>query len=162
MKKLHEIVKERFEKQKELSKKTDEFNKEQKRLDAEIQELLRLESVGQNGADLEKVQIAEGILRIGGDPFGRVNGEYTTIADLAVVDVAENFVKMRKQYFGNKRYSGYYQRCNCEYGMGPRHGSIVDRIELKDRAREYTDEEKDACIYYIKNYKEISELEKVS
>lgn len=161
MKKLHQIVKERFEKQKELSEKTNDFKAECKKLDAEIQELLRLEAVGQSGAELDKVQIAEEILNIQGDPFGVVDGGSAAIADLAVIDVAEDFIKMRNQYFGNKKYSGYYQRCNCEYGMGPKHGTIVDRIELKDTEREYTDEEKDACIYYIKNYKEISNLEKV-
>jgi hypothetical protein len=164
MKKLHEIVKERFEKQKELSKITDEFNKEQKRLDSEIQELVRLESVGQNGIDLEKVQIAETVLSIQGDPYGRVDGGYTTIADLAVVDIAKGCEFMKTQFFGNKTYSSYYQRCNCEYGYGPRHGGIRDSIGLKRnyRKEELTDEQKDACIYYIKNYKAISELQKVS
>ena len=37
MKKLHEIVKERFEKQNELSQKTEMFKKEQAKLNSEIQ-----------------------------------------------------------------------------------------------------------------------------
>ena len=61
---------------------------------------------------------------------------------------------MKKQYFGNKRYSGYYQESSHSYGMGPSHGSIVDEVGLKQdaRKRDLTDEEKDACIYYLKNY----------
>lgn len=164
MKKLHEIVKERFEKQKELSRITDEFKKEQKRLDSEIQELVRLESVGENGIDLEKVQIAECVIYIHGDPYGRVDGGGITIADLAVVDIAKGCEFMKNKYYGNKTYSGYYQRCNCEYHMGPTHGGIKDEIGLRSnyREKELTDEQKDACIYYIKNYKAISELQKVS
>lgn len=35
----------------------------------------------------------------------------------------------KNQYYGYKNYAGFGdQRCDCEYGMGPRHGSIVFRI----------------------------------
>lgn len=161
MKKLHEIVKERFTKQNELSQKTEAFKKERAKLNSEIQELLRLENVAHNGLDLDKIQIAEKLIRISGNPFGKTsdvtkfNG--IVIAECAIIDIAEDCKKMRTQFFGNKEYGGFYQRCDCKYGYGPRHGSIVDRIGLIDKEHQFTDDEKDACIYYIKNYNAIKE-----
>lgn len=161
MKKLYEIVKERFEKQNELSQKTETFKKEQAKLKSEIQELLRLENVAQNGLDLDKVQIAEKLIRISGNPFGKTSDVTkfggVVIAECAIVDIAEDCKKMRTQFFGNKKYESFYQRCDCKYGYGPAHGSIVDRIGLIDTSHQFTDDEKDACIYYIKNYNAVKE-----
>jgi len=161
MKKLHEIVKERFEKQKELSQKTEAFKKEQAKLNSEIQELLRLENVAQIGLDLDKVQIAEKLIWIQGNPFRKTSDvtkfSGVVIAECAIIDIAEDCKKMRTQFFGNKEYVSFYQRCDCEYGYGPRHGSIVDRIGLIDTNHQFTDDEKDACIYYIKNYNAVKE-----
>ncbi|HHX31451.1 MAG TPA: hypothetical protein GX712_02540 [Bacteroidales bacterium] len=161
MKKLHEIVKERFTKQNELSQKTEAFKKEQAKLNSEIQELLRLENVAHNGLDLDKIQIAEKLIWIRGNPFGKTSDVTKfggiVIAECAIIDIAEDCKKMRTQFFGNKKYEGFYQRCDCEYGYGPRHGSIVDRIGLIDKEHQFTDDEKDACIYYIKNYNAVKE-----
>lgn len=157
MKKLHEVVKERHERQKELNLKTKTFKEEESRLDSEIEELLRLENVAQEGLDIAKIQIAEDILDVRGNIYGKTDwgSGVPTIAELAIVDIAEDCEFMKSKYFGNKQYEGYYQRCNSEYGYGPRHGSIIDRIGLKNPKTKLTDDEKDACIYYIKNYNKI-------
>ena len=158
--KLHEIVKQRFEKQNQLRKITHEFREQEKAISLEIENLIRLENIGSINIDVEKVQIAESVLLINGDPYGRIDGNHITIAELAIIDIARDCEFMKTQYYGNKTYSGYYQRCNCRYGYGPNHGGTKDKIGLKDayRKEELTDEQKDACIYYIKNYKEISQL----
>jgi hypothetical protein len=159
MKKLYEIIKERFEKQQELSQKTKAFNIECELLNKSIDELLRLENIAQTGLDLEKIQIAETILAIYGDPFGKADITFNlpTIAELAIIDIANDCKHLRTNFFGNKRYESYYQRCNCKYGYGPSHGSIVDSIGLINIKHQFTDDEKDACIYYIKNYNLVKE-----
>jgi hypothetical protein len=168
MKKLFEIVAERNQKQIELASLRKEFEAKEKSLSNEIQSLLKLENTAENGFDVIKIQLAESVLAIGGNPYGNTDGGGKKLAERAIIDIANNTQFMRKQYFGNKRYSGYYQESSHSYGMGPSHGSIVDEVGLKQdaRKRDLTDEEKDASIYYLKNYTAIKEakssLEKVS
>lgn len=168
MKKLFEIVAERNQKQIELASLRKEFEAKEKSLTNEIQSLLKLENTAENGFDVIKIQLAESVLAIGGNPYGNADGGGKKLAERAIIDIANNTQFMRKQYFGNKRYSGYYQESSHSYGMGPSHGSIVDEVGLKQdaRKRDLTDEEKDASIYYLKNYTAIKEakssLEKVS
>jgi len=168
MKKLFEIVAERNQKQIELASLRKEFEAKEKSLSNEIQSLLKLENTAENGFDVIKIQLAESVLVIGGNPYGNTDGGGKKLAERAIIDIANNTQFMRKQYFGNKRYSGYYQESSHSYGMGPSHGSIVDEVGLKQdaRKRDLTDEEKDASIYYLKNYTAIKEakssLEKVS
>jgi len=156
MKKLYEIVKERSEKETMLIDLTTVYENGFKKLQNEINELKRLENVSGQGLDVIKVQLAETILNIYGNPYGNADSKFNkpTIAELAVIDIANGCPFMKTMYFGNKKYEGYYQRSNHSYGCGPKHGSIVDEIGLKNtvRNRELTDDEKDACIYYIKNY----------
>lgn len=163
--KLHEVVKKRAEKENQLKDviKTFELCKDQ--LLSEISELKRLENIASKNIDIEKVLIAEKILYVSGDIYGKTsdvtkfNG--VTIAAEAVIDISNNCEKLKKQYFGNKRYEGFYQRCDCGYGLGPRHGSIVDEISLKSeyrKVKDLTNDDKDACIYYLLNYNQIKDL----
>ncbi len=51
----------------------------------------------------------------------------------------------------------YGQRSDHDYGMGPRHGSIIFRIGLVSdaRHRELTSAERDAAVYYLMNLEAI-------
>ena len=162
MKKLFEIVQERNAIEIELKEEIKSHNNKVSVLEKQISELKRLESIGENNIDLEKVRVAEKILSVGGNPYGKTDDVikfgYKTIAEQAIIDIADGCPHLKRRYFGNKRYEGFYQGCDCEYGYGPRHGSIVDRIELRNTQKELSDEEKDACIYYLKNYVKIKEL----
>jgi hypothetical protein len=161
MKKLHEIVKERIEKEQTLKSLFESFETNKNKLISEINGLKRIEDIAQNNIDIIKVQLAETILNIHGDPYGKADITFNSpvIAELAINDIANNCLHMKTKYFGNKKYEGYYQRSNHEYGFGPKHGTIVDEIGLKSnvRNRELTDDEKDACIYYIKNYMKLND-----
>lgn len=161
MKKLFEIVKEKHELKLQLSGQEKTFNNFKKDMQAKICELERLEKLASENNDLEKIQLAETVVYVHGNPYGRTSDvnqfNYATIAEQAIIDLANGCRHLKRQFFGNKRYEGYYQGTDCEYGMGPRHGSIVDQIGLKQsaRTRDLTDEEKDACIYYLRNYEKI-------
>ena len=152
--KLHEIVKQRNDLVAEREQLKIDYEENKSRLDSKIKTLMELENIGSNNIDIDKVLIAENVMRVEGNIYGLTEGKSATIAYDAIIDIANGCPKLKKEYFGNKTYSGYYQRCDCSYGYGPSHGGIVDRIGLKDEYRksELSDDEKDACIYYLKNY----------
>lgn len=162
--KLHEIIVERNRLGAHLNDLTREYESNRKKINGQLSELERLESAAMNDLNIDYIQIAEGLLRVSGDPYGRTSdvSEFggPTIAAAAILDIANGCCHLRKQFFGNKTYAHFYQRCDCEYGYGPSHGGIVDRISLKEEGLklELTSDEKDACIYYLKNYKKIKEL----
>lgn len=158
MKKLFQIVKEKDDLQNEKLELTQSYKKKCKELDEKIDELKRLENIGQDGLDLDKIQMAEKIIYCHGNPHDPCEGKVLT--ELAAIDIANDHPHLSKKYFGNKRYSGFYQRTDCSYGMGPSHGGIVDEVGMKEenRGQMLCDEEKDACIYYLKNYAKIKAL----
>lgn len=160
MKRLHELVKERTGLERELYLLRREFDEKREKLTKQINELSRLETIGVTGFEVGKVQLAESILEIRDEPWNIVDGR--NLIDCAVEDIANGCKDLKRKYFGNKRYAHFYQACDCEYGYVPSHGGIVDEVGLKSsgRTRELTDEEKDACIYYLRNYKKIKAVKK--
>lgn len=59
----------------------------------------------------------------------------------------EGETALLKEYIGVKNYSGFGdQRCDCHYGMGPRHGSIVFSI---GRQSNYVGKIDANAIYYL-------------
>ncbi len=159
MKKLFEIVKERDDLQKALKELVDSFGKSKEDLEYKISELERIEEVAENGIDIDKIQIAESVIFVSGNPYGKTSDvtqfHNPCIAEKAIIDIANGCKFLKTNFFGNKTYESFYQGCSCEYGFGPKHGSIVDRIELRNPKKELSDNEKDACIYYLKNYENI-------
>lgn len=79
-----------------------------------------------------------------------------------------------KEFMGVKNYDGFYhQRTDCQYGYGPRHGSIVFSIGLSRNVRESMQQHasivslpnshpathlpeqiRDNCIYFLQAFKE--------
>lgn len=97
--------------------------------------------------DVARIQQAEQILAI---QFGGRYFDRTCVQD-AIQDIAEDTLKMQREYFGSKNYSGWTnQRSDHTYCYGPRHGTIVCSIGLN---REYrnglTVEQKEDCLYYL-------------
>jgi hypothetical protein len=163
MKRLHEIVKEKAELRTSINQLTKETEERLKKMRSDLGELERLENIATNvGMDLEKVQIAESILYFRGKPDSDCEGRI--LINAAAVDIANGCEHLKSQYYGNKRYEAFYQSTDCGYGMGPSHGGIVDEVGLKQayRKRELTEDEKDACIYYLKNYKRIASMKSVA
>lgn len=154
---LNEIVKERSDKEKELISETNCFNKKRDKLNSKIDELKRLEEIALLGFNIGWIQIALHYLDCRGDINGIIDNGSKPLSELAIIDISNDCKHMKKMYFGNKRYEGLYQRSNHTYGMGPSHGSIVDRIGLRDPKKELSSNEKDACIYFLKKYDQIME-----
>ena len=127
--------------------------KELSELDSKIEKLRKLNGVAVAGFDLSKVSMAESLVRVSGSPDSPERGRAVS---RAVKKVACEPIPMRRQYVGVKQCSGFGdQGCDCEYGMGPRHGHIVFRIESLKRKDEWSEIERDAAIYYLSNISKI-------
>lgn len=152
---LHQIIKNKIDAQKELKNLREDFERSEKALNNKINNLIRLEKLSLEDNYIDKIQVAESILYTSGNITVSVDGN--SLANRAITDIANGLTHLRKAYFGNKRYEGYYQNSNHTYHCGPSHGSIFDEIGLKKevRERELSDHEKDCCIYYLKNYDKI-------
>ena len=125
-------------------------------LQAKYDENSRLYNLALNDISLDKVVVAESVLRIGGrnsyDP--KHANDQSVISDAIKFFTSNDQNGLRSVCYGVKDYSGFYhQRCDCEYGMGPRHGSVVFGIGLQDRKVVLTPEMRDACIYYLEKFR---------
>ena len=76
---------------------------------------------------------------------------YGSLIDAAVADLVSGAKQLSRQYIGQKRYEAYDQRCDCEYGMGPSHGYIYQRIGLAHPQQKLSDEDIEACLYLLAN-----------
>jgi hypothetical protein len=103
--------------------------------------------------DIDKMIIGKRIIDIS-DKYDKNNTHHKKLISLACEDLVSENIKMKREYFGIKDYSGYYnQRCDCKYGYGPRHGHITFSVGLTKMAREtklsrYYIE---CALYYLKN-----------
>jgi hypothetical protein len=153
MKTLVEITTALEVNQSQIASLKSAFESDMKSMQDTRSELLFAQKLLLNDLDLEKVSIADSILRVEGDVTRNCEGE--VIAELAAADIAKGCKHLKTRYFGNKRYDGFYQRNDSEYGYGPKHGSIVERVGLKDTSKILNPDEQEACIYMLLNYKKI-------
>lgn len=154
--KLYEIVKQKNEAIRTLDDMKADFAKNERDIIRRIEELTRLESLAVGDNDIEKIQIAETVLRVRGalkNIVSWADGEKETIAEKAIRDIANGCGHLKTKFYGNKSYASFFQGSDHPYGYGPKHGGIVGAIELSDDAqkRDLTEAEKDACIYYLSN-----------
>jgi hypothetical protein len=109
------------------------------------------------GLDTVQIQLAETVMYVRGE-YSRAGEEKGSAKADAIKWFATGkspaYLSLKSGYFGTKSYDRWNgQRCDCEYGMGPRHGSIIFEIGLKAdaRKRDLTDAEREACAYYLLN-----------
>lgn len=141
-------------------------------LHIQLQELQEGIGVLAAGLDLDQIRTAEEVLTIRGNwaYCEAVNDQYHDeenqqvgrgVVRDAINDIANGCGKLKKKAIGFKIYSGFGpQRCDCEYGYGPRHGSVVFAVHLVEKYRKdevLTEEQASACIYYLMNLKKIGQ-----
>jgi hypothetical protein len=121
------------------------------------------------GLDVEKVRVAKTVIYVqgiaanskGGDN-GTGEGVRTEAVNDAIQDLIKNCPYMRNQYIGVKNYVHFGdQREDHKYGYGPKYGSTVFSIGLKQEVmdRPLTDEEIEAAIYYLNSIRIIQSTE---
>lgn len=106
--------------------------------------------------DIERIRRAETIVRVrglnnygGGESPGALSDAISWFAGSLPYSPYKD---LNSQYFGTKDYDRWtHQRTDCEYGMGPGHGSIVFAIELNRdfRGSGLTEDQRNDCIYYL-------------
>lgn len=122
------------------------YEREQSKLKEEVSALVRDRALLLNNYDLGKVKLAENVLRFS-DGLERLDKSVVTDA---VKELSIGGGYLKNGYMGIKDYAHWRgQRCDCSYHMGPSHGTIVFNIGLKVRDRDLTEQEVDACLYYL-------------
>lgn len=98
-------------------------------------------------ADAQRLLVVEWASEMRARPPAEVHMQFAA----AVRDLQEGCPRMKNRYFGIKAYDRWgAQIADCEYGMGPRHGSIWFRIGLSQPRSVLSEEERRACIRYLK------------
>lgn len=153
---LRDVILEKGRLERRLCELMETYNAQAQSLRDAIMEFDRLRDQISRGLDPDRMALGRRILDVSGNPWARTDGcaSGDTIAEAAIRDIANGCPRLRETFFGNKRYEGFYQRCDCRYGYCPVHGSIVDEVGLSRdyRDRTLTDEEADAAIYYLLSF----------
>lgn len=138
---------------------------EGERLRSEIAKRAAVLNLAEDGIDHEKVALARTVIyatdysRGGSDRDGCVRDAIKQLS--TGKPVREHYGDLWRVFFGTKNYGGWRgQRCDCEYGYGPRHGSICFEIGITSEARKrgqasLTPEEVEAAIYFLINLERI-------
>ena len=159
---LKELEIKRLEKEEEIKFKNNRHKEEIDKLQNELKGIVTSIKLYTNNIDEDKLNIAKTILNIEGIKW-LGSGDTKTKVKEAIEDVINDFVKLRREYFGAKNYDRWTcQGCNCNYGYSPSHGSIVFKIGMKDITRkrnDITDEEIDCCLYYLNNLDKLATIQ---
>lgn len=122
--------------------------------------------------DITKIREAEDVLYIRGNigvlksarsdsPHSIGRGDDISAVNQAIQWFAcsykpTHYNDLNNVFFGCKNYDRWtHQREDCEYGYGPRHGSIVFAIGLRPewRNKGLTERQRSCCIYYLEALK---------
>lgn len=158
---LREVIKRRYQLADELSQLDSDYKSKKTKLISNINKCIEEEKMLSENLDTDKIKLANSVMYIDGNIL-RENDNYAHLDEMAMKDISLGTPKLRKEYFGIKRYSGYVQEVECEYYSCPTYGSIIAEVGLREgvRDRDLTEEEADACIYLLKNFKKIYEIKK--
>jgi hypothetical protein len=125
-------------------------------LDNQIDDLLRQKYIILQNYNLDKVTLAEKYIYTAGILKYYGMGATVDCLNDCISDVAKGLSLLKIQCFGCKNYEGWTcQRCDCEYGYSPNHGSIVFEIGLRNQFRneQFSDDTLNAILYYLGNLK---------
>ncbi len=145
-----------------------------KSTEAELARLAEAETlIAICGIDYERLERGRQIIDVRGEVSAARRGmrgdgagvRLQALAD-AKADLANGGDEIGRRYFGVKNYDAFGdQRTDCEYGMGPRHGSIVFSIGLTPALRQRVrtgphleDQEIEDALYLLSALPKIEEL----
>lgn len=165
--KLTTAAREYYELSEALEAHIKASREEESRLRHEIEKRLAVLNMAEAGIDTEKVALAETILIVSDYSLGGADRESARLDAIKQLSTGKpirpHYGDLWKVYFGTKNYDRWHgQRCDCEYGYGPRHGSICFTIRITEQARkrgqdDLTADEVEAAIYYLLNLERIQE-----
>lgn len=126
----------------------------------ELAELAEDEHALIENLDVSLITMARGILEVRGlehfsvSEYNMHSGEFADNAMILQIvdDIFAGCRALSVAYFGVKDYAGFtHQGIRCEYGMGPKHGSVVWSVGLKEQYREtgLLAAQQEAVIYFL-------------
>lgn len=114
------------------------------------------------GLDSSIILHAEHIIYVGGK-YAKAGEDRAACREQAIQRILAGGREMFSEYCGTKSYDRWHgQHSNHSYGCGPRHGSTIFTIGFTRpvRAREekmLSEDEINACVYYLRNLERIQE-----
>lgn len=168
---LADSITKKLDAQNQIKELRSNLEREEKRLQAIIDEANAALVMRASDLDLAKIDLAETIIRV--SDYSRGGSDWKSCIDDAIKQFAtgkavSHYKDLWSVYFGTKNYDRWSgQRCDCDYGSGPSHGSIVFRIETTSAARtrkqsDLTADEVEAVIYYLLNIERIQDARKIA
>jgi len=155
---LLELNKELLAMQNDYSSKEKEYKEYCTTANAKMGKIESDISLYKNSVDANKINYAMGILDL---EFPTKKDYYTekrtyftiypSLVSDAKTDLISGVNKLKREYIGQKYYGAFDQRCDCEYGYVPSHGSIYQRIGLRNPKKELTDDDIECCLYLLEN-----------
>ncbi|WP_182056545.1 hypothetical protein [Pantoea sp. ME81] len=135
----------------------DVYKNDIQNVDAEIIRFTQRLNIANAGLDEEMVKRGMAVIS-----FGEVKGisERKSCVRDAMDDLANGATALKTEYFGTKDYAHWSdQRCDCAYGYGPSHGSVVFRIGLKHdyQGKDLNPDDIECAIYCLLNIDKINE-----
>lgn len=114
-----------------------------------------------NNLDVERIQRAEKILYVRG-LFSKAGDDKQKVLENSIQQILAGGGILFSSYLGTKSYDRWYgQYIDCRYGRCPSHGSVIFEIGFTDSFRKnnhpMNDDEKNDCIYYLRNLNTIQE-----
>lgn len=166
---LIEAVKKAAALRDELKEHEAASKKRTEELKREIYETQRIITIDGAGLDLTKIELARTILTVRGEYAHAGDDRASVIAD-AVHEIAtgnkRTYHGLDRVNFGTKSYDLWHgQRCDCEAGMGPRHGSIIFQVGLTKDAKAkggiaaLSDNEREAAVYLLTRLEAVQKAE---
>lgn len=151
---------ERAKLQTELTARRKEFEDWEKVAQAKVSVWNEVIQQHKSGLDASKVALARTVLLVGGK-YANAGAERGSVISDAIswfaTGKAPCYYQLTSANYGTKNYDRWQgQRSDHEWG-GPSHGSLVFQIGLKDRKAEITDEQREACLYFLSNIVEIEQ-----
>jgi hypothetical protein len=153
-----ELEKARMDLKKEIEDLTNSYNQNLKAKKAQLDEVIRQLAFATNDLNLQYIKDAEAILDIYGK-FEKAGQDKDVVMEEFISKFVTDWTFFKRRYLGTKSYASWHgQSIECEYGMGPSHGSVIFHIGYKRDFRnseEMSDYQKNVCLYYLRNLKKI-------
>ena len=149
-----------LEREKSEAKKL--FESEQNDMAKRLYKMRRNLAVDAVGLDRQKINMARDILEVRGSFIGGGDARASVVND-AIRVLIDGTSDLQRNYFGTKSYDRWHgQRCDCEYGFGPRHGSIIFYVGLRPEWRNanLSSTQIEACVYFLTCIEAIENAEK--
>lgn len=112
------------------------------------------------GLDEAKIDHAEHVLYVMGS-YADAGSERAVAMENAKAAILAGGGTLFQEYQGTKSYDRWHgQWIACDYGYGPKHGSVIFSIGLTDATRKrepkkLDDQEIESCLYYLNNLERI-------